>query len=220
MRLSPRAAVAALALGLSAAAPASAQAPMKVGYVDVAQVMEQVPGRADAQATFEREAQGIRAEMQRMSDSLQTLVQAYQKEQAALTPAVRQTRERSLQERQQQYQQRAQQLQERGAQREQELAGRFESLVRDAINDVRTGEGYTMIFAFGPNSALLSAEKSMDVTDRVLARMRTVAANRPAGAAPAAGARPPAATPAAAPAAGAPVAAPAGVTRPKSPTGN
>jgi outer membrane protein len=221
MRLSPRAAVAALALGLSAAAaPASAQAPMKVGYVDVAQVMEQVPGRADAQAAFEREAQGIRAEMQRMSDSLQTLVQAYQKEQATLTPAVRQTREKSLQDRQQQYQQRASQLQERGAQREQELAGRFESLVRDAINDVRTGEGYTMIFAFGPNSALLSAEKSMDVTDRVLARMRTVAASRPAGAAPAAGARPAAATPAATPAAGGPVAAPAGVTRPKSPTGN
>lgn len=217
MRLSPRAAVAALALGLSAAAaPASAQAPMKVGYVDVAQVMEQVPGRADAQAAFEKEAQGIRAEMQRMSDSLQTLVQAYQKEQGTLTPAVRQTREKSLQDRQQQYQQRAQQLQERGAQREQELAGQFESLVRDAINDVRTGEGYTMIFAFGPNSALLSAEKSMDVTDRVLARMRTVAANRPAGAAPAAGARPAAATPAT----GGPVAAPAGVTRPKSPTGN
>jgi outer membrane protein len=213
MRLSPRAAVAALAFGLSAAAaPAAAQAPMKVGYVDVAQVMEQVPGRADAQAAFEREAQGIRAELQRMSDSLQTLVQSYQKEQATLTTAVRQTREKSLQERQQQYQQRAQQLQERGAQREQELAGQFESLVRDAINDVRTGEGYTMIFAFGPNSALLSAEKSMDVTDRVLARMRTVAATRPAGGA---GARP-----AAAPAAGGPVAAPAGVTRPKSPTRN
>jgi outer membrane protein len=213
MRLSPRAAVAALALGLSAAAaPAAAQAPMKVGYVDVSQVMEQVPGRADAQAAFEKEAQGIRAELQRMSDSLQTLVQAYQKDQATLTSAVRQTRERSLQERQQQYQQRAQQLQERGAQREQELAGQFESLVRDAINDVRTGEGYTMIFAFGPNSALLSAERSMDVTDRVLARMRTVAATKPAGGA-GAGAR-------ATPAAGGPVAAPAGVTRPKNPTEN
>jgi outer membrane protein len=212
MRLSPRAAVAAMVLGLGGlAAPAAAQAPMKVGYVDVAQVMEQVPGRADAQAAFEKEAQGIRAELQRMSDSLQTAVQAYQKEQATLTAAVRQTREQALQQRQQSYQQRAQALQERGAQREQELANQFEVLVRDAINDVRTTEGYTMIFAFGPNSALLSAEKSMDVTDRVLARMRTIAAARPAGA----GARP-----AATPASGAPVAAPAGVTRPKSPSGN
>ena len=205
MRSSLRAALAATAFGLVAAtAPASAQAP-KIGYVDVAQVMDQVPGRAEAQATFEREAQGIRAELQRMSDSLQTLVQAYQREQSGLTAAARQTREKSLQERQQGYQQRAQQLQERGAQREQELANRFETIVRDAINDVRTADGYAMIFAFGPNSALLSADKSMDVTDRVLARMRTTAASRPTSAAPTTGA---------------PVAAPAGVSRPRNPPTN
>jgi outer membrane protein len=212
MRLSLRAATAALAFGLAAAAsPAAAQTAPKVGYVDVASVMEQVPGRAEAQASFEREAQGIQAELRRMQDSLQTAVEAYQKEQASLTAAVRTTRERSLQERQQGYQQRAQQLQQRGAAREQELVDRFEKIVRDAINDVRTTEGYTMIFAFGPNSALLSADKSLDVTDRVLARMRTLAAAQPAPA----GARP-----AAAPAG--PVAAPAGAARPRTtpPGGN
>ena len=211
MRSSLRAAVAALSLGLTfAAAPAAAQGALKVGYVDVASVMDQVPGRAEAQASFEREAQGIRAELQRMSDSLQSAVQAYQKEQATLTAAVRQTREKSLQDRQQSYQQRAQALQERGAQREQELAGQFETLVRDAINDVRTTEGFSMIFAFGPNSALLSADKSMDVTDKVLARMRTIASSRPAA---------PAARPAATPTSG-PVAAPAGAARPKTPPTN
>ncbi|MDF1502649.1 OmpH family outer membrane protein [Roseisolibacter sp. H3M3-2] len=202
MRLSLRAAVAALALGLGAAAsPAAAQTAPKMGYVDVSQVMDQVPGRAEAQAAFQKEAEGIRAEMQRMSDSLQNAVQAYQKEQATLTAAVRQTREKTLQDRQQSYQQRAQQLQERGASREQELVDRFEKIVRDAINDVRTAEGLTMVFAYGPNSALLSADKSMDVTDKVLARMRTIAAAQPA----------PATRPAAAPAG--PVAAPAGATR-------
>jgi outer membrane protein len=206
MRLSLRAAAAALAIGLTAAAsPTAAQAPLKVGYVDVGTVMEQVPGRAEAQTAFQREAEGIRAEMQRMTDSLQNAVQAYQKEQPTLAAAARQTREKALQDRQQAYQQRAQQLQERGAAREQELVDRFEKIVRDAINDVRTAEGYQMILAYGPNSALLSADKSLDVTDRVLARMRTIAAaqpaagtSRPAGAAP-----------------GGPVAAPAGATRPR-----
>ncbi|MGZ8411438.1 MAG: OmpH family outer membrane protein [Gemmatirosa sp.] len=216
MRSILRTAVAALSIGLTfAAAPAAAQGALKVGYVDVASVMDQVPGRAEAQASFEREAQGIRAELQRMSDSLQTLVQTYQKDQPTLTAAVRQTREKALQDRQASYQQRAQALQARGAEREQELAGQFETLVRDAINDVRTAEGYTMIFAFGPNSALLSADKSMDVTDKVLTRMRTIASSRPAvGAAGAA--RPAAATPTS----GAPVAAPAGVSRPRTPPTN
>lgn len=211
MRSPFRAALAALALALAAVAtPTGAEAQLKMAYVDVAQVMEQIPGRADAQATFEKEAQGIRAELQRMSDSLQQRVQAYQREQASLTAAQRAAREKALQELQQGYQTRAQSLQERGAQREQELTGGFETLVRDAINDVRTADGYSMIFAMGSSSALLSADKSLDVTDKVLARMRTIAATRPAAG------RTNTATPT-----GAPVAAPAGVSRPATrPPGN
>ncbi len=208
MRSPARAAVGALALSLTAAAarPAGAQAAPKFGYVDVGQVMEAVPGRAEAQQSFEREATGIRAEVQRMQDSLQALVTGYQRQQSTLTAAQRQTRERELQQRQQQYAQRAQALQERGARREQELANQFEGVVRQAIEDVRTGGGYAMIFAAGANSAMLAADKSLDVTPQVTARMRTIAAARPAGAAPAAAAP-----------AGAPAAAPAGAARPRPP---
>ena len=101
-------------------------------------------------------------------------------------------------------------LQERGARREQELATQFEGTVRQAINDVRASGSYAMIFAAGQNSAMLSADKSLDVTDQVTARMRTLAAARPpAGAAGAA--RPAGAS------SGAPVAAPAGAARPRPP---
>ena len=216
MRSPARAAVAALALSLPAAAvarPAHAQAAApRLAYVDVARVMEQVPGRADAQQAFEREATGIRAELQRMQDSLQTLVTSYQRQQATLTPAQRQTRERELQGKQQEFQQRAQTLQERGARREQELATQFEGTVRQAIDDVRTSGSYAMIFASGQNSAMLSADRSLDVTDQVTARMRTLAAARPAT--PAGGAARPAGG-----ASGAPVAAPAGAVRPRPPQG-
>ncbi len=217
MRVIARAGAGALALTLAAAArPACAQAAPKFGYVDVGQVMEQVPGRTEAQQSFEREANGIRAEVQRMQDSLQALVTGYQRQQPTLTPAQRQTRERELQQRQQQYAQRAQALQERGARREQELANQFEGVVRQAIEDVRTGGGYSMIFASGANSAMLAADRSLDVTAQVTARMRTIAAARPAGgaAAPAGGA---AAAPAGAAPGGAPAAAPAGAARPRPP---
>lgn len=207
MRSPIRAALAALALSAPMLVPtaARAQAP-KIAYVDVAVLMEQAPGRAEAQKQFEGEAGVIRAEMQRMSDSLDAMVQAYQKESAALTAVQKSTREKTLQAKQQEYQQRAQALQQKGQDREQELTGSFESLVRDAINDVRTADGYTMVFASGPASAMLSADKSLDITDKVLARMRTVASSRPA----------PTASPSKVPGApGAAAAAPAGVTRPK-----
>jgi outer membrane protein len=214
MRPLARAAAAALAFSLPAAAvpvrfaAAQAAAP-RIGYVDVAQVLEQVPGRAEAQQAFEREATGIRAELQRMQDSLQTLVTGYQRVQGTLTPAQRQTRERELQGRQQEYAQRAQALQERGGRREQELATQFEGVVRQAIDDVRTAGNYAMIFAAGQNSAMLSADRSLDVTDQVTARMRTIAASR--------GTARPGGTPAGAAGAGAPAAAPAGAGRPRTP---
>jgi outer membrane protein len=204
MHTSARVALVALALSLPAARAAQAQAAApRIGYVDVALIMEQVPGRAEATQAFEREANGIRTEVQRMQDSLQTLVAGYQRQQASLTPAQRQTRETDLQRRQQEYAQRAQALQERGARREQELANQFETVVRQAIEDVRTTGGFSMIFAAGQNSSMLAADRSLDVTPQVAARMRTIATSRPAANAPAA-------TPT-----GAPAAAPAGVARPR-----
>jgi outer membrane protein len=218
MRFQIRAAFAAVALAVVVAAPATAraQAP-KLAYVDVAALMDQVPGRAEAVKQFESEANAIRAEQQRMSDSLDAMVADYQKVQTTLTAAAKATREKALQTKQQEYQQRAAALEQRGQQRQQELSSQFESLVRDAINDVRTAGGYAMVFAGGPQSAMLSADKSLDITDQVLARMRTISATRPANA----GSRPATAapTPTQTPATGAPVAAPAGAARPKVPGG-
>ncbi len=188
MRSTFRAATAALVLTAAGAAvaPAGAQvaagAAPKFAYVDVGTVLDQVPGRADAVQSYEREGQAAQAERARMQDSLQTLGAAYQKAQPTLTAAQRQTRERELQAKQQEFIQRDQALQERLQRRQQELAGSFEGIVRQAIDDVRTTGGYTMIFAFGPNSPMLSADKSLDVTDQVLTRLRTIAATRGTGA--------------------------------------
>ena len=152
MRSPIRLAVAAVALCAALPVAAHAQQAPKIAYVDVATLMDQAPGRTEAQSQFEKEAQAIRAELQRMSDSLDAMVQAYQKAQPTLTAAQKTTREKDLQDKQAGYQQRAQALQQRGQQREQELVGGFEKLVRDAIDDVRTGEGYAMIFASGKNA--------------------------------------------------------------------
>jgi outer membrane protein len=214
MRSSIRLAVAAVMFAALPVAAHAQQAP-KIAYVDVAVLMDQAPGRTEAQSQFEKEAGAIRAELQRMSDSLDAAVQAYQKVETTLTAAQKTARQKDLQDRQTGYQQRAQALQQRGQAREQELVGGFEKLVRDAIDDVRTGESYAMIFASGQNSALLSADKSLDITDKVLARMRTIAASRPAvGAAPAGTTAPAGAKPAGA------VPAPAGAARPKVPGQN
>jgi outer membrane protein len=76
--------------------------------------------------------------------------------------------------------------------------------VKKVLDDIREEGGYAMIFDNAPGASnIVSADKNLDITDRVISRLRAT----PAGvkAAPAA-AKP-----------GAP-SSPAGVTRPKPPT--
>jgi len=89
--------------------------------------------------------------------------------------------------------------------------------IKIALDDVRQSDGYAMIFDIGGQSnPIVSMDRNLDLSDRVLARIRAMPATAaPAAAAPAAAPARPAA-PAAAPAARptGPVSQPSGARRP------
>ena len=101
-----RVAIAACAITLLAAAGA-AQAPAKIAFVNSQKLLPQAPGFAEAQQTIETETEGVKAQEQKMSDSLQNLVQSYQQVQGTLTAQQKQSREASIRAKQQEFQQRA-----------------------------------------------------------------------------------------------------------------
>ncbi|MCU0649470.1 MAG: OmpH family outer membrane protein [Gemmatimonadaceae bacterium] len=186
-------------------APAGAQ---RMAYVNTQQIFEAVPGRADAQAQFEKEMTATRGTVQKLQDSLQTLQAAYAKEEATLTPAQRDTRQKSLREKAQSYQERVQGLDEQMQQRQQELMAPLMDQVRLALDDVRQELGYAFVFDISAGQMIVSADKNLDITERVVAKIRTM----PKPTLPIAGTSTPTR-----PAAG-PSATPAGVARPKPPT--
>src|SRR5687767_12954284 len=105
MSLSVRVALAALAVAL--AAPVGAQtAPVKIGYIDSRIIMEQAPGRAEAQAQYDKDVGGFRQQVQRMGDSLQTMIAAYEKDEITLSPAAKETRTKAIRDREAQYNER------------------------------------------------------------------------------------------------------------------
>src|ERR1700686_4847677 len=82
MRVLLRASVFALATslivtgGASAQAAAAAQVPVKIGYINSALLLQQAPGRAEAEAQFDREVGAYRQQLSRMNDSLTALMAA------------------------------------------------------------------------------------------------------------------------------------------------
>ena len=203
MRVLMRANLVALATSLIFAGSAAAQAtstssgpaPTKIGYINSQAILAQAPGRAEAEAQFEREVGVYRQQIQRMDDSLKTLMAAFDQEAPKLDSATREARRTSIGQREQEYQVRARGLDSTMQARQAQLVKPIMERVQSVIETIRAEDGYAMILDVGAQvSLVVAADKRLDLTDKVLARLK---AQGPA------------------PTASSTVPQPAGVTRPK-----
>jgi outer membrane protein len=198
MRVSLRAASLALLFVAALSGRSSAQTAQKLGYIRSSVLLEQAPGRAEAEAQFDKETTGYREQIKRMNDSLTAMGSALQKSQASLTPTARDARVKELQTKEEEYQRRTRDLEQRAQQRQNELVQPILDRVKQAIEEVRVEGGYAMILNADQGSPIVAMDKNLDLTDRVLTRLRSIAtAPRPVTTAPAT--------------------APSGVTRPQTP---
>ena len=203
-----RAGLAALALTIAPVA-LQAQAGLKIGYIDSRAILQQAPGRAEAEAAFQKEMQAYQTQVQRMGDSLQTLIAAYDKQELTLSPTAKATKQQQIRDRQAAYQERVQGLQDQAQQRQSELMGPIMERINQVISELRAQEGYSFIFDVGAQGGVVvAADTTLNLTDKVIARLKSVAV-RPTGA----GTSTPTTTPA--PATGAPASQPAGINKPK-----
>lgn len=198
------AALAGSMLALVAAAAAAQQPAQRFAYVNPQALFDNAPGRAEAEAAFRKETDAYRTELTKMNDDLNKLLADYQKAEPTLTPEQKDSRQRAIAAKEDSLRARQQELEQQAGQRQNELMAPIMESVRKVLEDIRAEEGYSIIFSSEPGaSPILAADKNLDITDRVVARLRTLAASRPTTTAP----KP----------TGAPVAAPSGVTRPKPP---
>jgi outer membrane protein len=181
MRGLVRATLLALGLLIIAAGSAAAQAGPKFGYVNSAKILADAPGRAEAEAQFNTEVKAYQAQLQRMSDSLKLLADNFDKEAPKLDSAARETRASSIRTKEADYQKRAQTLDQQMQTRQAELVRPLMEQLQKIIEQVRAEDNYAMIFDVGSQTSIIvAADKSLDITDKVMARLK--AAPKPAAA--------------------------------------
>ncbi len=83
-----------VALSLVGAGAAHAQA--KIAFINSKELLERAPGRAAAEASLDKELSGYRTQVQRMEDSLQTLVAQYDSTEARLTAEQKTERQKAI----------------------------------------------------------------------------------------------------------------------------
>jgi len=176
MRSYLRAATLALFPMALAAAPAGAQS-VKIAYINSAQILAQAPGRAEAEAQFEKEVGAYREQLSRMNDSLNALAAAFDRDAPKLDSVIRETRGKAIRDREAAYQSRARMLDSTMQDRQAQLVKPIMERVQKVIETIRAEDGYAFIFDVGSQtSVVVAADKNLDLTDKVLARLKTMPA--------------------------------------------
>ena len=162
-------------VGMAGAQGSSAAAtPSKIGYINSAVILQQAPGRAEAEAQFDREVGVYRQQIQRMDDSLKTLMAAFDRDAPKLDSVTREARRTSIGQREVEYQNRARGLDSTMQARQAELVKPIMQRVQTVIEAIRAEDGYAVILDVGAQvSVVVAADKKLDLTDRVLARLKT-----------------------------------------------
>lgn len=173
-RASPLALALSLVLAATAAAQTQAAAPTKIGYINSALLLQQAPGRAEAEAQFDKEVVVYRQQLQRMQDSLAGLVTSFERDAPRLDTTVRNTRAQAIRTRELEFQTRARGLDSTMQARQAQLVKPIMERVQGVIEAIRTEDGYAMILDVGAQaSVVVAADKRLDLTERVLARLKS-----------------------------------------------
>jgi outer membrane protein len=194
-------------LALVATHPAAAQ--HKVAFVDGQRIFAAVPGRAEAEAQFNKEMDDVRAQEKSMGDSITQLISDYSKSEGTLSAADKTTKQQSIRDKQAAFQKRQQDLESKAQEKQNELVRPILDRIHRVIDDIRSESGYTLVLDVSPNAggSVVSYDKNLDITDQVISKLRAMpVANQTSPSAspstPGGGAKP----------------TPSGVTRPKPPS--
>jgi outer membrane protein len=174
---SVRQALLGLALFSVASAAQQPASTPKFAFINSQIILDRAPGASTIQSTLERERAAGAATMQKMQDSLELMITAYQKEQATLSDSMKARRQKAITDKQAQFQQRANDMERQLQQRQGELVEPLMTQIRETLEKLRTEEGYTFIFDVGQSQAIVAADKNLDITERVIARLKPISVN-------------------------------------------
>jgi outer membrane protein len=163
----------AISLGAAGSLAAQQSGGPKVAYVNTQAILKQTPGYVKAESTFTKELANYRVEVQKLQASLDSAASDFDQQSVMLSPTQRAAKRKDLQAQQQKLEQRTQELQQQAATRERELLDPIQTKVNSIIEGVRAAGNYAMIFdVSAPNNGIVTADKSLDLTQRVIQQLK------------------------------------------------
>ena len=167
----------ALTFAVVGASSAIAQGPPKFAYINSDVIMSQAPGLAQLEADLKKVLDPLEKRMVLMQDSLRMAIEDFNKTEATLSVAARAERRDALQKKQAGWEVEAGQIQQKVVDARAAASRPLMQMFKTVIDEIRAEDGYTFIFDVGSEGqGIVAADKNLDISDKVLARLRTAAA--------------------------------------------
>ena len=151
---------------IAVAAGAQAQKATKIGHVDFAKVLEQMPGQDTVKTVMEKYVQSLQGELQTMQSELELKNADYVKNVGTMSNIIKTTKEKEMVDLQDRIQAFQQSAQKELSDKQTELITPFVNKAKQAIKDVAKEGGFAYILN-GVEDILLYSEGGEDVTPLV-----------------------------------------------------
>jgi outer membrane protein len=152
--------IASLALNL---APAVA-AEVKIGFVNVEQILKDAPQTAESGKKLEKEFSGRQQELERMAKQIKDHEASLDKDSLTMSETDRRNKERDLSNLKIEFQRKQRELREDVNLRKNEELSSLQDRINKAVTTVAEAEGYDLVVYSG----VAYASKKADITDKVL----------------------------------------------------
>ena len=164
-----------MALGLMVAAGSlSAQQAQRFVFINSQRVMAEAPAIQQARTAMQQEMERLDQQIVPLRTEYQSMVEAYQQQQAMMTPERRREQQQALGAKQQEIQQKAAELEQQAQARQQQLLEPALERINQVIEALREERGYAFVFDVA-GGGVIAADPALDITDEVLRRLQTPA---------------------------------------------
>ncbi|MFN0180128.1 MAG: OmpH family outer membrane protein [Gemmatimonadales bacterium] len=145
----------------------------KIGFVNAGALLKGMPGYAQAESLWTKDAESANAEAVKLRTVFDTAVSQYQQSQAMMTPSSRSAKEKQLQAQGDSLQAKLEALRARVGNKERELLTPLQERLRAIIDGVRAEGNYALILDLASEASvnIISFDKSLDITIKVAQRL-------------------------------------------------
>jgi len=168
--------LAALLLGMG---PAAAQAQLKIGVVNVRQLMEESPQARAATRASEDEFAQRKRELENQQKEYKARADKFQRDSAVMSQAERDKAEREMRDNQRDFERKVNEYQEDVQVRQNEEIGRMQRALLEEVQTYAKAQGYDLVLGEG----VLYAKEAVNITSAVLSALEAKA--KPAATPPA-----------------------------------